>query len=92
MGDRRRRVLSAVLNQTIRYQRVLAPVSRTRMAFLSDLPETSVGALLKDLEVLGFLVYSPGTGRRLGTVRIIIPDGWNEHEQSLMATRSSIEG
>lgn len=75
------RVLHAVLNQSIRYQRTTARISRSRMAHLAAVQAKHVGEAMKELESLGFLVYQPGDGRVMSSVTVTIPEGWQRHEQ-----------
>ena len=75
------RVLHAVLNQTVRYQRLSVPISRSRMALLADVHGNNLAACLDVLEMSGFVNHSPGVGRRLTVVTLVVPEDWERHEQ-----------
>lgn len=83
LTEKQSRALRAVFNQTVRYQRLRVPVSRDRLSRLSDIHPNSIGAVLTDLASLGFIDYAPGKGAKKSSVRVLIPEGWQEHEQDL---------
>lgn len=75
------RVLHAVLNQSIRYQRTSVRISRSRIAHLAAVQPKHVGGAMKALANLGFLAYQPGDGRVMSSVTVTVPEGWERHEQ-----------
>jgi Mn-dependent DtxR family transcriptional regulator len=63
LSEKQSRALRAVLNQTIRYQRRAVPVTRQRLAGLANIHPNSLGASLRELAAMGFIVYVAGRGK-----------------------------
>lgn len=86
LTDKQSRALRAVLNQTIRYQRRAVPVTRQRLSGLANIHPNSLGAALQELVALGFIVYVAGRGKTKSRIEVVIPQGWDLHEQDLHGT------
>ncbi|MFC3479402.1 hypothetical protein ACFOLD_02080 [Kocuria carniphila] len=89
LTDKQSRALRAVVNQTIRYQRCAVPVTRKRLAGLANIHPNSLGAALQELAALGFIVYVAGRGKTKSRIEVVIPQGWELHEQDLLGTEGA---